>query len=169
MCCANIRQNHLPALEPWCRYLRCHASFLAGGESFYIEAPANKSADQFIIQYVKLRNCLLVSNDTFRTCTRAYATRGGVGAESLRQNRLCRLVVSKFPLRAGLVCERRGTCERLAREQRDVLQLLCACREEHPPACARSLPHVPLLSYTRHTPQGGLGAGQAPVRQRALG
>jgi hypothetical protein len=34
--------------------------------SEYIEAPAEKSADQFIIQYVKNNNCLLVSNDTFR-------------------------------------------------------------------------------------------------------
>ncbi len=32
----------------------------------YIEAPAEKSADQFIIEYVRKHNCLLVSNDTFR-------------------------------------------------------------------------------------------------------
>ena len=41
----------LPALEKECEYL---------------EAPAETSADVFIIKYVKQHHCLLISNDTFR-------------------------------------------------------------------------------------------------------
>ena len=35
-------------------------------EATYIESPAERPADVFIIQQVRSRNCLLVSNDTFR-------------------------------------------------------------------------------------------------------
>jgi len=46
-----IDKDDLPKLEALCTYL---------------EAPAEKSADVFIIQMVKREHCLLLSNDTFR-------------------------------------------------------------------------------------------------------